>query len=166
MEEGSSSQEVVGDETSSLDVVVSANEELVKLRKEAAALEALKSSSNCDDDDTGRVKLTELYDKLQELGSDDAEAQASKILAGLGFTEDEPINYLDLRAVLWLEERLCRWKNTLIVVSHDVDFLINTVKAAKRSGNRAQQDKVKERAKFAAGKEASSKLKEKDEVLF
>ncbi|XP_047270505.1 ABC transporter F family member 4-like [Capsicum annuum] len=39
---------------------------------------------------------------------------------------DEPTNHLDLRAVLWLEEYLCRWKKTLVVVSHDRDFL-NTV---------------------------------------
>ena len=38
---------------------------------------------------------------------------------------DEPTNHLDLRAVLWLEEYLRRWKKTL-VVSHERDFL-NTV---------------------------------------
>jgi ATP-binding cassette subfamily F protein 1 len=118
---------------------------------------------------------------------------------------DEPTNHLDLRAVLWLEEYLCRWKKTLVVVSHDRDFL-NTVcseiihlhdltlrfyrgnfyafesgyeqrrrevdkkhdiyekqlKAATRTGNKAQQDKVKDQAKSAAAKEASkSKSKEK-----
>ncbi|KAL1212531.1 ABC transporter F family member 4 [Cardamine amara subsp. amara] len=235
-------QEVVGDEKSALQAVVSANEELVKLREEAEALQ--NSSSRADgenvdgeDDDAGE-KLAELYDRLQILGSDAAEAQASKILAGLGFTKDmqvrptqsfsggwrmrislaralfvqptlllldEPTNHLDLRAVLWLEEYLCRWKKTLVVVSHDRDFL-NTVctdiihlhdqnlhfyrgnfdgfesgyeqrrkemnkkfdiyekqvKAAKRTGNRAQQEKVKDRAKFAAAKEASkSKAKGK-----
>jgi len=165
------------------------------------------------------------------MGSDAAESQASKILAGLGFTKDmqgrptksfsggwrmrislarslfvpptlllldEPTNHLDLRAVLWLEEYLCRWKKTFVVVSHDRDFLntvcseiidlhdfklhfyrgnfdasesgikqhrrevnkkyeiyVNQLKAAKRTGNKAQQDKVKDGAKFAAAKEAS-----------
>ncbi|KAK7841759.1 abc transporter f family member 4 [Quercus suber] len=28
---------------------------------------------------------------------------------------DEPTNHLDLRAVLWLEEYLYRWKKTLVV---------------------------------------------------
>nr|KYP63230.1 ABC transporter F family member 4 [Cajanus cajan] len=121
-------QEVVGDDKTALEAVVSANVELVKIRQEL-------------------------------MGSDAAEAQASKILAGLGFTKDmqgrptksfsggwrmrislaralfvqptlllldEPTNHLDLRAVLWLEEYLCRWKKTLVVVSHDRDFL-NTV---------------------------------------
>ncbi|XLR51088.1 hypothetical protein S83_001760 [Arachis hypogaea] len=230
-------QEVVGDDKTALEAVVSANEELVKVRQEVASLQnatALEGSvdkDNNDEEDDAGEKLAELYEKLQLMGSDAAEAQASKILAGLGFTKDmqgrptksfsggwrmrislaralfvqptlllldEPTNHLDLRAVLWLEEYLCRWKKTLVVVSHDRDFL-NTVcteiihlhdlklhfyrgnfddfesgyeqrrkemnkkyeiydkqlKAAKRSGNRAQQEKVKDRAKFVAAKEAS-----------
>ncbi|KAL4316473.1 hypothetical protein S245_052712 [Arachis hypogaea] len=226
-------QEVVGDDKTALEAVVSANEELVKVRQEVASLQnaaSAEGSVDNEEDDAGE-KLAELYEKLQLMGSDAAEAQASKILAGLGFTKDmqgrptksfsggwrmrislaralfvvptlllldEPTNHLDLRAVLWLEEYLCRWKKTLVVVSHDRDFL-NTVcteiihlhdlklhfyrgnfddfesgyeqrrkemnkkyeiydkqlKAAKRSGNRAQQEKVKDRAKFVAAKEAS-----------
>lgn len=235
-------QEVVGDDKTALEAVVSANEELIKTRQEVASLQDLAVSvgENEDDDDDGNdvgEKLAELYDKLQIMGSDAAEAQASKILAGLGFTKamqgrptrsfsggwrmrislaralfvqptllllDEPTNHLDLRAVLWLEEYLCRWKKTLVVVSHDRDFL-NTVcteiihlhdmklhfyrgnfddfesgyeqrrkemnkkfevydkqlKAAKRSGSRAQQDKVKDRAKFAAAKESKKKAKDR-----
>ncbi|KAL3619388.1 ABC transporter F member 4 [Castilleja foliolosa] len=233
-------QEIVGDDRTALEAVVSANEELIKLRKEVESLqEAGPTEENDDDDDVGE-KLSELYEKLQLMGSDAAESQASKILAGLGFTKDmqvratrsfsggwrmrislaralfvqptlllldEPTNHLDLRAVLWLEEYLCRWKKTLVVVSHDRDFL-NTVcneiihlhdlklhlyrgnfdefevgyeqrrkemnkkfevydkqiKAAKRSGSRAQQEKVKDRAKFNATKEAS-KSKGKGKVV-
>ncbi|KAK9063766.1 hypothetical protein SSX86_017638 [Deinandra increscens subsp. villosa] len=155
-------QEIVGDDRTALEAVVSANEELVKLRREVATLletpEAENGNEVEDGGDTGE-KLAELYEQLQIMGSDAAEAQASKILAGLGFTKamqtratrsfsggwrmrislaralfvqptllllDEPTNHLDLRAVLWLEEYLCRWKKTLVVVSHDRDFL-NTV---------------------------------------
>ncbi|KAF7842805.1 ABC transporter F family member 4 [Senna tora] len=239
-------QEVVGDDKTALEAVVSANEELVRTRQEVAFLQnATSGEGGVDKDDSyeddAGEKLAELYEKLQIMGSDAAEAQASKILAGLGFTKDmqgratksfsggwrmrislaralfvqptlllldEPTNHLDLRAVLWLEEYLCRWKKTLVVVSHDRDFL-NTVcneiihlhdlklhfyrgnfddfesgyeqrrkemnkkyeiydkqmKAAKRSGNRVQQEKVKDRAKFAAAKEASkSKGKGKGKV--
>lgn len=244
-------QEVVGDDRSALNAVVSANEELIKLRQEAASLQGTSDftgeneDNDADGNDAGE-KLAELYEKLELMGSDAAEAQASKILAGLGFTKDmqgrptksfsggwrmrislaralfvqptlllldEPTNHLDLRAVLWLEEYLCRWKKTLVVVSHDRDFL-NTVcseiihlhdmklqyyrgnfddfesgyeqrrkemnkkfetydkqlKAAKRSGNRAQQEKVKDRAKFVASKEASKskskgKAADEDEAL-
>lgn len=40
---------------------------------------------------------------------------------------DEPTNHLDLHAVIWLEEYLRRWKKTLIVVSHDRDFLNSVI---------------------------------------
>jgi ATP-binding cassette, subfamily F, member 1 len=40
---------------------------------------------------------------------------------------DEPTNHLDLNAVLWLDHYLRNWKGTLIVVSHDQDFLNNVV---------------------------------------
>mmetsp|Transcript_71037 Transcript_71037/g.118054 ORF Transcript_71037/g.118054 Transcript_71037/m.118054 type:complete len:942 (+) Transcript_71037:67-2892(+) len=36
---------------------------------------------------------------------------------------DEPTNHLDLHAVVWLEGYLQKWKHTLVVVSHDRDFL-------------------------------------------
>mmetsp|Transcript_27353 Transcript_27353/g.48420 ORF Transcript_27353/g.48420 Transcript_27353/m.48420 type:complete len:458 (+) Transcript_27353:1-1374(+) len=36
---------------------------------------------------------------------------------------DEPTNHLDLNAVIWLDEYLQSWKKTLLVVSHDQDFL-------------------------------------------
>jgi ATP-binding cassette subfamily F protein 1 len=113
-------------------------------------------------------ELNKTYEKLDEKSDATAEARASKILHGLGFTVakkdgsqtgperfsmfnttksfsggwrmrislaralfieptclllDEPTNHLDLRAVIWLEEYLTRWKNTLLVVSHDRDFL-------------------------------------------
>ncbi|KAJ7192683.1 hypothetical protein O6H91_Y520200 [Diphasiastrum complanatum] len=237
-------QEVVGDDRSALEAVVSADEELVKLREEANRLQALTLDDDEDDglnkDEEGESateKLTAVYEKLQLMGSDAAESRASKILAGLGFTKDmqirstksfsggwrmrislaralfvqptlllldEPTNHLDLRAVLWLEEYLMRWKKTLVVVSHDRDFLNSVcteiihlhdeklhlyrgnfaafeeayeqkrrennkkfevferqLKAAKRSGSKAQQDKVKDRAKMAAGKEAKVKGKGK-----
>ena len=36
---------------------------------------------------------------------------------------DEPTNHLDFPAVLWLQRYLCKYKNTLLVVSHDRHFL-------------------------------------------
>jgi ATP-binding cassette, subfamily F, member 3 len=36
---------------------------------------------------------------------------------------DEPTNYLDIEGVLWLQEHLARYPHTLLIISHDRDFL-------------------------------------------
>lgn len=40
---------------------------------------------------------------------------------------DEPTNHLDLDAVLWLEQWLQKYSGTLLIISHDRDFLDATV---------------------------------------
>ncbi len=40
---------------------------------------------------------------------------------------DEPTNHLDLDAIIWLEEWLKRYPGTLIIISHDRDFLDGVV---------------------------------------
>jgi ATP-binding cassette subfamily F protein 3 len=42
---------------------------------------------------------------------------------------DEPTNHLDLDAIIWLEEWLKRYEGTLLIVSHDRDFLDAVVTA-------------------------------------
>ena len=42
---------------------------------------------------------------------------------------DEPTNHLDLDAIIWLEDWLQRYPGTLIVISHDRDFLDGMVSA-------------------------------------
>ena len=57
---------------------------------------------------------------------------------------DEPTNHLDLNAVIWLDDYLQKWKHTLLIVSHDQDFLnsvceeilhIEDLKLASYKGN-------------------------------
>lgn len=40
---------------------------------------------------------------------------------------DEPTNHLDLDAILWLEQWLIKYSGTLLLISHDRDFLDQTV---------------------------------------
>lgn len=40
---------------------------------------------------------------------------------------DEPTNHLDIPAVIWLEDYLSKWKKSLLLVSHDRDFLDGVV---------------------------------------
>jgi ATP-binding cassette, subfamily F, member 3 len=49
---------------------------------------------------------------------------------------DEPTNHLDLDAVIWLEEWLRGYPGTLLIISHDRDFLDNTVEAICHIENR------------------------------
>ena len=170
-------QEIVGDERTALQAVVEADLELMELRAEEAELTARMSRATLEDgggaaagsgaqggegggsDRDGMEdadRLTEVYEKMGQIGGASAEARAAKILNGLGFTQamqgrptssfsggwrmrislaralfiqptllmlDEPTNHLDLRAALWLEEYLMRYKKTLIIVSHDREFL-------------------------------------------
>lgn len=97
-----------------------------------------------------------LHAELDSADGYTADARARKLLAGLGFTNeqterqvgdfsggwrmrlnlaqalmcpsdllllDEPTNHLDLDAILWLEDWLKSYTGTLLLISHDRDFL-------------------------------------------
>jgi ATP-binding cassette subfamily F protein 3 len=49
---------------------------------------------------------------------------------------DEPTNHLDLDAILWLEDWLKRYPGTLLIVSHDRDFLDAVVNVVVHIDNR------------------------------
>jgi ATP-binding cassette subfamily F protein 1 len=63
---------------------------------------------------------------------------------------DEPTNHLDLNAVIWLDDYLSKWKKTLLIVSHDQDFLnsvceeILHLNAKKIDAYRGNYDQFKE----------------------
>jgi ATP-binding cassette subfamily F protein 3 len=75
---------------------------------------------------------------------------------------DEPTNHLDLDAVLWLEDWLAKYPGTLLLITHDRDFLdgvVDTIvhvqarKLASYTGNYAQFER--ERAQQLALQQAS-----------
>ena len=102
------------------------------------------------------LKLAELHSYYDHIGGYTAQARASRLLNGLGFTAqqeaqpvsafsggwrmrlnlaqalmcrsdvlllDEPTNHLDLDAVIWLQDWLIKYPGTLLLISHDRDFL-------------------------------------------
>ena len=102
------------------------------------------------------LQLAELHTNLELIDGYTAQARASRLLNGLGFTTeqeqhavnsfsggwrmrlnlaqalmcrsdvlllDEPTNHLDLDAVIWLQDWLSKYLGTLLLISHDRDFL-------------------------------------------
>lgn len=53
---------------------------------------------------------------------------------------DEPTNHLDLEAILWLEQYLARYPGSLMVVSHDREFLNACVNRIAHINNRQIDD--------------------------
>ncbi|RMC02024.1 hypothetical protein DUI87_21186 [Hirundo rustica rustica] len=128
-------QEVAGDETPALQSVLECDTTRESLLREERELTAKISAGRGEG--TEGARLSEIYAKLEEIEADKAPARASVILAGLGFNAkmqqqatkpdllllDEPTNMLDVRAILWLESYLQTWQSTILVVSHDRNFL-------------------------------------------
>lgn len=102
------------------------------------------------------LKLAELHTTLEQIDGYTAQARASRLMNGLGFSTeqeqhavnsfsggwrmrlnlaqalmcrsdvlllDEPTNHLDLDAVIWLQDWLSKYAGTLLLISHDRDFL-------------------------------------------
>lgn len=129
-----------------VDYVLDGDARLRKVQAELAAAEAAHDGT----------ALARLHIELDSADGYTADARARKLLAGLGFTNeqmdrrvgdfsggwrmrlnlaqalmcpsdllllDEPTNHLDLDAILWLEDWLKGYPGTLLLISHDRDFL-------------------------------------------
>jgi ATP-binding cassette subfamily F protein 3 len=83
---------------------------------------------------------------------------------------DEPTNHLDLDAILWLESWLARYDGTLLVISHDRDFLdgvvgvvvhIDAKKLKRYSGNYSAFERQRAAAVVLAASQAEKQARER-----
>ena len=139
-------QETPPNSCSAIDYTIDGDQELRRLQQQL---------SDAEHGNDG-LKQAELHAALDNIGGYSAQARASRLLNGLGFTSDqeqnavssfsggwrmrlnlaqalmcrsdvllldEPTNHLDLDAVIWLQDWLCTYPGTLLLISHDRDFL-------------------------------------------
>jgi len=137
---------------SALEYTLDGDEELRTLQAQLAQADAGESHDP--------LHVAEWHQRLADIDGYSAEARASALLAGLGFSQsqlsrpvsdfsggwrmrlnlaralmcrsdllllDEPTNHLDIEAVIWLEGWLSAYRGTLLLISHDREFLDNTV---------------------------------------
>ncbi|GAA5443877.1 putative ABC transporter ATP-binding protein YheS [Microbulbifer sp. NBRC 101763] len=141
-------QEVEASEQSALDYVLDGDQELRQLQRQLAQAE---NSDDTDghklgelhermasiDGYSGPARAAQLLDGLGFSHADQQQPVRSfsggwRIRLNLGralmcpadlMLLDEPTNHLDLDATLWLEQWLQRFPGTLLIISHDRDFL-------------------------------------------
>ncbi|WP_434704269.1 ATP-binding cassette domain-containing protein [Pseudomonas sp. Z1-12] len=139
-------QEVDTLERLAVDYVLDGDLRLRQVQRDLAAAEAAHDGA----------AQARLHSELDSADGYTADARARKLLAGLGFTNeqmdrqvgdfsggwrmrlnlaqalmcpsdllllDEPTNHLDLDAIIWLEDWLKSYPGTLLLISHDRDFL-------------------------------------------
>ncbi len=144
---GAVAQEAPSNEEKLIDTVLAADIERAKLLT-ASEIE------------TDPNKIADIHIRLADIDAYSAEARASSILSGLGFSQtdqhspcskfsggwrmrvalasvlfsnpdllllDEPTNYLDFEGTAWLENYLQKFKNTVLIISHDRNLLNKSV---------------------------------------
>ena len=141
-------QETPDTNTSALDYVIEGDNDYLKLQQQLADAEA-KDDGAAIAHIHGELDAINAYsiharagELLNGLGFDQtAQAQPVKSFSGgwrmrLNLAQalmvnsdflllDEPTNHLDLDAVIWLEKWLKRYQGTMLLISHDRDFIDN-----------------------------------------
>jgi len=83
------SEEIEASDMTAREAVMSVDVERMKLEKEAEALnELMTDTENTEDQDEVMERLTQVYERLDELDASTAETRASSILSGLGFSPE------------------------------------------------------------------------------
>jgi len=86
---------------------------------------------------------------------------------------DEPTNHLDLDAILWLEDWLRRYAETLLIVSHDRDFLdgvvevvvhIDAKKLRRYSGNYSSFERQRAESVVLAASQYEKQQREREHL--
>lgn len=139
-------QETPAIETPAIDYVLSGDEELIsitddlklaELNKDGEKIAALHVSLSDIDGYAAKSRAAELMYGLGFTASNESNAVSSfsggwRMRLNLAralmcrsdlLLLDEPTNHLDLDAVIWLETWLKRYQGTLLLISHDRDFL-------------------------------------------
>ena len=153
---GSVAQEAPSTEETLLDTVLAADVERAELLRDSEI-------------ETDPNKIANIHIRLADIDAYSADARASSILTGLGFSQndqkspcssfsggwrmrvalasvlfsnpdllllDEPTNYLDFEGTAWLENYLQKFKNTVLVISHDRSLLNKSVNGILHLSNK------------------------------
>ena len=79
---------------------------------------------------------------------------------------DEPTNHLDIASILWLEDFLSRWENTLVFITHDRSFLQNLATRIWEIDRGRLFDWTCDYQTFLVRKEQALEAEEKQNALF
>ena len=103
--------------------------EVAELESEFAAMNGWSAESDAGDMLSGLGIDKALHERPMRTLSDNEKLRVLLAQALFGDPDilllDEPTNHLDVKSILWLENFLAEFKQTVIVVSHDRHFLNN-----------------------------------------